>query len=303
MTQLYWQVYKNLEKEFLGISETIYIDDSQQSVYSMKIADLLIRTVIEIEALSKELYLENSGKPVADEEMYFDTVCINYLNNLWGLENKIVLVVSPNLYFDKEENKVLRPLHKAMKRGSSSSDWNKAYQAVKHNRVKELHKGCIKNLLHGLSALYILNLYYNNKRIENISEKDRLSINGSFGSDLFSVKIHRTGGLPTDGTYIKHSDYDECVYLEDYESKSKEKALNAMIASGEYVNRSTNTILEKLIMEKTAKGEPITIEWINNTKASILPQLFPIKDYKIAKQLTDSLNNLHYEIVLNKQQY
>lgn len=201
MTQLYWQVYKNLEKEFIELSEIIHIDDSQQNVYSMKIADLLIRTAIEIEAVSKELYIENSGAPVADEEMYFDTVCISYLNNLWGLENKIVLVVSPNLYFDKEENKVLRPLHKAMKRGSSSSDWNKAYQAVKNNRVKELHKGNIKNLLHGLSALYMLNLYNNNNnKIENISEKDRLTINGSFGSDLFAVKIHRICGLPPDGT-------------------------------------------------------------------------------------------------------
>lgn len=76
-----------------------------------------------------------------------------------------------------------------------------------------------------------------------------------------------------------------------------------MIASEEYVNRNTNTILEKQILEKTAKGESITQEWIDKTKASILPQLFPIKDYKIAKQLTDSLHNLHYEIVLNKQQY
>ena len=303
MTQLYWQVYKNLEKEFLALSETIYIDDNQQSVYSMKIADLLIRTVIEIEAIAKELYLKNSGNPIADEEMYFDTICINHLNNLWDLNKKIVFVVSPNLYFDKEENKVLRPLHKAMKRGTSSSDWNKAYQAVKHNRVKELSKGSIKNLLHGLSALYVLNLYYNNKKIENISEKDRHMINGSFGSDIFSVKIHKTGGLPTDGSYIKHSDYDECVYIEDYESKSKEKAINALIASGEYVNKGTSEKLEKLIMEKLAKGETITKEWIDNTKTSILPQLFPIKDYKLAKQITDSLNNIHYDIVLNKKQY
>ncbi len=59
MIQLYWQVYKNLEREFQSLAETIYIDDRQQEVYSMKIADLLIRTVIEIESLSKELYLLN----------------------------------------------------------------------------------------------------------------------------------------------------------------------------------------------------------------------------------------------------
>ena len=105
MTNLYWQVYKNLEQEFISLSETIHINDSQQEVYSMKIADLLIRTVIEIEALSKELYLENAGTPVRDEDMYFDTVCIKHLNDLWKLEKKIVFVVSPNIYFDNDNNK------------------------------------------------------------------------------------------------------------------------------------------------------------------------------------------------------
>ena len=141
MTTLYWQVYKNLEREFLALADTIHINDSQQEVYSMKIADLLIRTVIEIEAIAKELYLANGGAVVPDEEMYFDTVCMNHLNTLWNLDAKVVMVVSPNIYFEKDENKILRPLHKAHKRGTSSSDWNKAYQAVKHNRVKELANG------------------------------------------------------------------------------------------------------------------------------------------------------------------
>ena len=133
MTTLYWHVYKNLEREFQELADTIYINDVQQEVYSMKIADLLIRTVIEIEALAKELYLANEGPVLPDEDMYFDTVCMNHLNGLWKLDAKVVQVVSPNVYFDREENKVLRPLHKAHKRGTSSSDWNKAYQAVKHN--------------------------------------------------------------------------------------------------------------------------------------------------------------------------
>lgn len=53
---LYWNIYKSLERELLNLAETIHIDDSQLSVYSMRIANLLIRTVIEIESISKELY-------------------------------------------------------------------------------------------------------------------------------------------------------------------------------------------------------------------------------------------------------
>ena len=80
MTTLYWQVFKNLEREFQELADTIYINDVQQEVCSMKIADLLIRTVIEIEALAKELYLANEGPVLPNEDMYFDTVCMNHLN-------------------------------------------------------------------------------------------------------------------------------------------------------------------------------------------------------------------------------
>ena len=99
---IFWQVFKNLEHEFLDLANVIHINDSQQEVYSMKIADIIIQTVVEIEALSKELYILNGGAVVPDEEMYFDTVCMNYLNNIWNLENKVVLVVSPNIYFDND---------------------------------------------------------------------------------------------------------------------------------------------------------------------------------------------------------
>ena len=293
MTQLYWQVYLNLEKEFIDLTDAIHVNDRQQSVYSMKIADLIIRTVIEIEALSKELYLANGGPVVPDEDMYFDTVCMAYLDRLWNLDMKVVLVVSPTIFFEKEENTILRPLHKAQKRGTSSTDWNKAYQALKHNRVKELSKGCIKNLLHGLAALYVLNLYYADKSIMNISSKDKTSINYSFGSSLFAVKVHIGDGIKADGIYQKRADYDECVYIEDYESKSKQN----------YVERNTSSELERLVQEKELRGETVTEEWLIEERNKLLNRIFPIKEYKLGKIIQDGLSGLHYDIVLNKNQH
>ena len=46
---LYWSVYKNLEKELVKLTSVIHFDDAQENVYSVHIADLLIRTAIEIE--------------------------------------------------------------------------------------------------------------------------------------------------------------------------------------------------------------------------------------------------------------
>jgi len=40
---LYWSVYKNLEKEFLKLSDYIYFYDDQLGTYSVFIADLIVR--------------------------------------------------------------------------------------------------------------------------------------------------------------------------------------------------------------------------------------------------------------------
>lgn len=303
MTQLYWQVYLNLEREFLELSDTIYINDEQQDVYSMKIADMLIRTVIEIEALSKELYLTNGGAVLPDEEMYFDTVCMAHLDSLWNLDKKVVQVVSPSIYFEKEENRILRPLHKASKRGTSSSDWNKAYQAVKHNRVKELPKGSIKNLLHGLAALYVLNLYYRDEKFSGLTDSEKASLNTGFGSRLFAVKVHKDNGLRADGTYIKSADYDECVYIEDFEVASKKVAMDALATMNNYIKNATVAELAKLIKVKIDRGEQVTEEWLEQERVKVNEHIFPIKDYKLGKQITDGLSQLKYDVVLNKNQY
>ncbi len=50
---LYWPIYKNLEKEVLKLADNIYFCDEQMDVYSPHIADLIVRCSIEIEALFK----------------------------------------------------------------------------------------------------------------------------------------------------------------------------------------------------------------------------------------------------------
>ena len=77
---LFWPVYKNLEKEFLNIADYIHFSDDQTDVYSMHIADLIVRCSIEIEAISKELYTQIVGEtsPI-NKDLYFDTDCLDLL--------------------------------------------------------------------------------------------------------------------------------------------------------------------------------------------------------------------------------
>ena len=190
MINLYWPEYKNLEREVVFLSNEIHFDDNQLSVYSVKISELLLRCVVEIEAIAKELYKKNGGENPEGRDLYFDTDCLNLLEKKWMLSKKVVITSSVNFYFQQEENKVLTPLKRANKRGTSSADWKRAYQAVKHNRTLNLKKGNFSN---------------------NFSE-------------LFDNRVHSWIGTNYSGNpYVKNEDFEKCIYLIKWTNQYKEK--------------------------------------------------------------------------------
>lgn len=199
---IFWQTYLNLEKEAIEVSKYIFFTDevlvnsggsivaqscnTQLEAFSPHIADLLVRCCVQIEALSKELYFDNGGtKPRGDTSILFDEDCLKLIDIKWQTHNKEVLVVAPFFNFTKDENRVLKPLKEAHKR--QGTYWERAYQAVKHDRYSSLQKGNVKSFIHALAALYLLNLYYRNDswvtKYQDISKQDY-----SMGSSLFAVK-------------------------------------------------------------------------------------------------------------------
>lgn len=230
---LYWAVYKNLENEVIKLAENIHFDDKQINTYSIHISDLLIRTAVEIEAISRELYKESGGNMnfVDDHgnprKPYFDSDCIQYLDQNWHITKKVVNVVAANFYFEKEENRILKPLKDCNKQ--KLGRWKKAYQAVKHDRTGSLSAGNIGNLIRAMAALYVLNLY---KKEDNPEEQ---ASGGTFdmsrGSDLFSVKSFVATSLKmdehmNDGSIIipvkckRQECIDESVYIDRYTKES-----------------------------------------------------------------------------------
>ena len=208
-SDLFWQTFLNLEKEVMEVSKYIFFTDeklvnnktgvisqpctTQLETFSPHIADLLIQCCVQIEAISKELYHDNGGtKPRGDKNLFFDEDCLKLIDKKWNTHNKIVMVVAPFFNFTKKENYILRPLKKAHKR--QGTYWEKAYQAVKHDRYSSLYKGNIKALIQALAALYLLNIYYRNEswitKHQDISKKDY-----SMGSTIFSVEAPKTDQL------------------------------------------------------------------------------------------------------------
>jgi hypothetical protein len=195
-TNLFWQVYLNLESEVLELSKYIFFTDTnshQLETYSAHIADLLVRVCVEIEAISKELYFDNGGtKPRGSNDIYFDEDCLELLNNLCKTDSKVVKVVATNFQLEKDENKVLTPLKNAHKR--SKVLWVKAYQAVKHDRYNSLHYGNVKALLQSMGALFLLNIYYRDIKL-TIKYLELHNLDMGFGSKIFTLEVPRDDNI------------------------------------------------------------------------------------------------------------
>ena len=110
-SDLYWSVYRNLEDEVLNIAKYIHCDSSQKSVYSMAIADLIVRCAVEIEAISKVIYkslggdMEPKDAEGNDRYLFFDTDCEGLLPD--GQEHGGVRKV-PGAAFSRMGDKVHR---------------------------------------------------------------------------------------------------------------------------------------------------------------------------------------------------
>lgn len=245
-SDIFWQTYLSLEKEFINVSNFIFITDeittnehgkevtkpcySQLETFSPHIADLLIRCCVQIEAISKELYYDNGGtKPRGDKNLFFDEDCLKLIDIKWATHDKRVMVVAPFFNLTKEEHRVLRPLKNAHKR--SGTFWEKAYQAVKHDRFASLKDGNVKALLHSMAALYLLNLYYRNDswviKYQELSNSDF-----SMGSSIFAVKQPEVGQLwygnnPTksESPYVVRYQAEDYKRIEDMQKADRE-ALN-----------------------------------------------------------------------------
>jgi hypothetical protein len=272
-------------------------------VYSVKISELLIRTVVEIESIVKELYLIVGGAIINNKDLYFDTDCIQLLEEKWILSKKKVFVSAFNFYLSNEVNRILTPFKKANKRGSSSSEWQKAYQAVKHNRVQNLNKGNLKNLINSLAALYLVNVYYKDTIFESISDSTGTNLDASMGSSIYSIKFHQDNGISPNSEYNKMEDFDECTYLikaTDFIRKEFQKSMKLFYDDyNEKFAQNTKTITEKLA-NKEGIVENVDVYLIfQKITAITLPQV----NNEIARNFKNSSDNLKYEAVINKQQF
>lgn len=287
----YWPIYKKLEEEFLKSSEYVSFEDSNLKVYSNIFLDIMLRCWIEIESISKELYLSNGGTPYEDEtKMFFDTVCLKYLSDNWEIDKKEIIITGLPCSFSC---KTIKPLEKCFKRSNSGKSWQKAYQRIKHNRSANYKDGNLLNCLMSLGALYILNVYYRDEKI-SLQPNNLGSFDSSFSSTLFSATVDSdTGSNP-------HSPSSNCVYCVRLENDSlleiqqKTDQLNKMVFEKAIKLLSPSQLSSIAI--NASKGQKIDLWKILDSDTMV--QL--IREASIKVNIAASFSKSKYVAFLNK---
>ncbi len=306
---LFLPVYKRIEEEVIKLTDTVFFNDKQLNVYSLTIGNLLIRTVIEVEAISKELYVRLGGveHPVDangdSRELYFDTDCIKLLVDKWEINKKKVQISNPNMFFSSEKS-VLTPLHKAHKRGASSSRWQQAYQAVKHYRTKSIEKATIDNLLNALGALYILNLYYADESfwVETaIKDRREYTVESKIFTPFIADATHFKMGIDMCDSKIEaieNPTLEESIFI----LKNTEKAIKDIFTVLCKFNIAIRTKLEmseeyKAYIMNHPEDANLGIESICK-KLGVNYERFIAQEATLLEKLFSNLK--HKEVVLNK---
>lgn len=203
-TNLYFPVYRSIESEVIELSKGIYFSDEQLNVYSIKISELLSRCLTEIESLYKDLYRDLKK---SDPEKIGDAWRL--LDKEWGLSAKQIAVTSDSFFFDKAFQPYLSPFDYS---NGSIDDFYSAYNAIKHDRAKNLPKANLNVLIRALGALYILNIYYKNEPVPSaaFTPKKADRVVGVF----LDVGLNLNALLKS-SLYIEYLTYDYILWQED----------------------------------------------------------------------------------------
>lgn len=205
MSNNYQEKYLQLEEEVLQMKKYLTFNDEQINVHSAAMGDLILLISAQIESIAKEMYKDVTGD---DSRKKFDYDCIEYFIKEWSLDKKIVELNHPSIHIS---NKIYKPFKKNESKTGSGSPifgWNNAYQNIKHDKVNSLSWQSVKYILESLSALYLLNIYYNFQPKLNLNLTDSNEINCRFDSKIFIVRKY-SFGVNIKDRYPKNNEYYE----------------------------------------------------------------------------------------------
>ncbi|MDH4100866.1 MAG: hypothetical protein OEV28_09875 [Nitrospirota bacterium] len=160
MWKEYWPVYERLENEFCDLTFSVALNDAHLEVYSLRLAELILRICGECENVAKTLITQlKLEKP---SRLDFPSIG-NTLSRAVPFQKVMVEVVWP---YQNLSNTTLKPFLNWSNRRSKNPSWYDAYNGIKHNRNSEFCKANFANAMNALAGLFALNLWLRRDDIE-----------------------------------------------------------------------------------------------------------------------------------------
>lgn len=305
MNNLYWPIYKNLEREILNLADVVHFSDKQVNVYSVRIADIIVRCSVEIESIINDLYKGATGAKGKDSI----GAQLTFLNEKWRLAKKQVTITSLNMHFSE----VYSTFSPFSYEKSDANDYYSAYNAIKHDRVANFEtKATIHYLLRSLAALFVLNIYFKNEEQIYLS-KNRTLGNTNFGSDIFSAHtIIKTPDKYT-GAVAQSSEDQKALYIIKAAADSYERYLDEVKRAHRLKIQALPSEIRDKIDEKKEKddGEDnIQFKYDTNFIELAKSEEMDTSEFvRLVQKISDIdsksatfLSTVPYEAVLNKNQ-
>lgn len=162
--RLFFQIYRNLEKELLEMTDFIHFSEDNLGIFSINLATFILRCNVESESIMKELFKETELYSQRKEQglkrdKIFEQLRFN-ISSIYKLKHKKIFIYSDTFYFNGRYSKDFSPFDY---KNSHNENIPMIYNSLKHDRANNLYKATLEAAINSLGALFILNHFYNIK--------------------------------------------------------------------------------------------------------------------------------------------
>lgn len=171
---LFKPLYNRLEQDLIEVTNYIHISKNNMKVNSIINADLILRTVSEIENIAKAICdkekivfyeYKKDKKTKRKKRIKRSNVklheYLDQLDSIYSLNKKEVKLSYNN--FHLLDDNLICPFERNRKGGGEEREWHFANNKLKHGRQKNFKHASLENVIHSLAGLFLLNIYYENE--------------------------------------------------------------------------------------------------------------------------------------------
>jgi len=148
---MHWQYYLSIENMLVKTNQYVTHSDKNKNIYSDEFSSILLLSCSELDSLFKQLCINNgiqSKGKYFNMEDYAQVIEKNFSND-FGLATGTRTINDDNIdIFPFKNIDAAKPY--------ANLKWWKDYQSIKHDRIKNVTKGNLINVVNSVAAQYLI---------------------------------------------------------------------------------------------------------------------------------------------------